>query len=396
MEIARAEMDAMSLPPEVPPEVSGPWEKLQRLCCNGVFDYENFTHVERDAHRVLEIALNMRLLEHYQRRIPITLDGRVELRDVRTFDDVFALLGSGTRKGGPRLQGHPRFDASLNSLMVWARSERFFYGQRNRVTEEMTVVIRNHLFHSEFDLVEAPPEALRTLSCTYQMIRRLWGYNTPGYDLYPGPIQRSPWLLGVGTSEVRYVWLPLVGMPGVTDAERHDMTWYVVQAWEKERLSEWTPGFETTDTPVGQLWGPGSWQQLEAAVAAHESSWPDDEVEELDRIFYVRVRGGLVEYASSAEQLAGLVDAAGDRWYAVRADHPHAAVNHVARLVAGTCTQAQGWCPQCARDGIHVEGLLPAAQRATITQFVQTAKDFLPPRLAEGQGNKDDAGPLDG
>jgi hypothetical protein len=397
MEIARAEMDAMPLPPEVPPEVGGPWAKLQRLYCSGLFDYEAFTHVARDAHRVLEIALKMCFLEHYQRRIPVTADGRLEVRDVRSFDDVFALLGSGSRKGGHRLQGHPRFDASLNSLMVWAREERYFYGQRNRVREEVTVEIRNYLVHSEFDLVEAPPEALRTLSSLYQMILRLWGYNTPGYDLYPGPIRRSPWLLGVGVNELRYVWLPLAGMSGVPQSERHDLMWYVLLASETERLSEWTPGFATTATPVGPLWGPGSWQQMEAAVAAHESSWCDDEIEVLDRIFYVRVRGGIVEHARSADQLAGVPDAAEDRWYAVRADHPHGAVNHVARLVAGTCVQAQGWCAQCARDGIHVEGLLPAAQRATIARFILRAgDDFPPPRRAGNLTNRDAGGTLNG
>ena len=320
IEIARGEMEAMSLPPEVPAEVSGPWEKLQRLYCNGIFDYENFTHVERDAHRVLEIAHKMCFLEHYQRRIPIVVDDRVEIHDVRTFDDVFALLGSGSRKGRPRLQSHPGFDASLNSLMVWARTERYFYGQRNRVTEEMTVVIRNYLFHSEFDLVEAPPEALRTLSCTFQMIRRLWGYDTPSYDLYPGPIRRSPQLLGIGVNGARYVWLALAGMSGAAESERDDLMWYVLMAWENERLSDWTPSFETTTTPVGELWGPGSWEQLEAAVAAHESFWPDDEVEVLDRIFYIRVRGGVVEHARSAEQVTAMPDAADDRWYVVRAE----------------------------------------------------------------------------
>jgi hypothetical protein len=266
MEIARAEMDAMPLPPEVPPEVGGPWAKLQRLYCSGLFDYEAFTHVERDAHRVLEIALKMCFLEHYQRRIPVTADGRLEVRDVRSFDDVFALLGSGSRKAGHRLQGHPRFDASLNSLMVWAREERYFYGQHNRVREEVTVEIRNHLVHSEFDFVEAPPEALRTLSSLYQMILRLWGYNTPGYDLYPGPIRRSPWLLGVGVNELRYVWLPLAGMSGVPPSERHDLMWYVLLASETERLSEWTPALQPRplrsapcgDRDPGSRWRPQS------------------------------------------------------------------------------------------------------------------------------------------
>jgi hypothetical protein len=54
---------------------------------------------------------------------------------------------------------------------------------------------------------------------------------------------------------------------GVKDAQADERTWYVVLAYDHERLGYWRPsGVELTTTPVNRLWGPGSWDELRAEV----------------------------------------------------------------------------------------------------------------------------------
>lgn len=371
LDLLNEEMAALTLPAEVPTEVRNPWDCLRELYVDGLFAYQNFTRVERDAPRILEVALKVRFLDHYRRAIPVVV-ARVEaIKSVRTFNDVDALFGG--RGGAERitLAGHPRFNASLASMVRWARSEGYFYGQRNRVREEMTVAIRNRLVHSEFDLIVAPPDALRTMSEIYQMIRRLWRHDTPGRDAYPGPARRSPWVVGFGPLEGEGTWFPIELIPEADARERDKRTWFVLMAADREQPLHWRSGFEVTASPIDRLWGPGTWDALVPAVAKQIASWSDDDVEILDRLFYVRVRNGVVEPSRAAKQLVGVTSAPGERWYVVRADDPRAATAHVGRLVAGTCNRVRGWCSTCARDGIHVDGVLASSGRDTVSGFIR-------------------------
>jgi hypothetical protein len=372
LELLNEEMAALPLPAEVPAEVSKQWDSLKELYREGLFSYQSFTRVEREAPRILEVALKVRFLEHYRREIPVVVEGVDAIRVVRTFDDVDALFRGRIEGKSVSLAGHPRFNASLTSLLKWARAERYLYGQRNRVREEMTVLIRNHLQHSEFDLIVAPPDALRTMSEIHQMIRRLWCHDTAGRDAYPGPARRSPWVVGFGPREGEGTWFPIDLIPEADTRERENRTWFVVMATDREHPLDWQLGFEVTATPIDPLWGPGSWDAMVDAVSQQGDTWGEDEVEVLDRVFYIRVRNGVVEPSRSEEQLMGLASASGDRWYVVRADDPRAAAAHVNRLAAGICNRIQGWCSNCARDGIHVDGLLASSQRDTVvTRFIK-------------------------
>jgi len=124
------------------------------------------------------------------------------------------------------------------------------------------------------------------------------------------------------------------------DADKR--TWYVVLAFDDERLGHWRPsGVEFTTTPVRRLWGPGSWDELRVEITHSASTWPTDSVEILDRHFYIRVRGDQIDVPRSAEHARGLRDRdRNERWLVVRADGPGDAMAH-ARDAVGDYTQSK-------------------------------------------------------
>ena len=63
-ELLAAQMAELVLPSDVPGEVASQVEKLKALYRAGLFDYDSFTHAERDAYRVLEATLKARLVSH--------------------------------------------------------------------------------------------------------------------------------------------------------------------------------------------------------------------------------------------------------------------------------------------------------------------------------------------
>src|SRR5207245_2673399 len=134
-------------PLDVPSSVRDQFDRLRQLFRDGLFTYDSFTNVDRESFRVLEVALKVRLLHHYNGVLPITMDGQPTRRDVASFHDVRALFTSRGRK--VRLADHPRFNGSLAALCEWARRERYFYGQRNRLRELVTPQLRNRMQHTE-------------------------------------------------------------------------------------------------------------------------------------------------------------------------------------------------------------------------------------------------------
>lgn len=163
------ECEVLALPEAVPAGVRAQFAKALRLYADGVFTYENFTTVQREAHRLLEVALRVRFVEHYAAGIPLSVQGTDQVVVLCDFEGVERRL----RNRSARLKGHPRFNGSFASLMRWARAEGYFYGQRNRVREEATLQIRNYEAHSEFDTMQMPPDAWRALRYVSELIARL-------------------------------------------------------------------------------------------------------------------------------------------------------------------------------------------------------------------------------
>lgn len=279
------------------------------------------------------------------------------------------------------LVGHPDFNGSFAALLRWARAERYFYGQRNRLREGATLSLRNDMQHTEHNLLLMPPDAVRSVHHTFEMICRLWGLDAVPHMTYPGLITRVPCVVGLGPQEGEAIWCPLDHPQAeVKVAQADKCTWYLVLAHEDETLGYWRPsGVELTTTPVRLLWGPGSWVQLRAEVDRGGSNWPTDKVDILDRLFYIRVRRGQIELPRSAEMIHALHDRDPlDRWLVVRADGPADAVSH-ARDALAAAHPLQGPCHKCPAQGV-----VPLARRDTIDRFVRDVVPTLPlPRRLE-------------
>ncbi len=333
-ELVARRCEQLALPAAVPESVRGEFAKVVRHYADGLFDYNNYTSAFREAHRVLEVALKIRFLEHYVAGVPLVTAGVEKIAHPKNFDELRQRLGRKTH-----LRGYRRFNGSLASLLYWARREGYFYGQRNRIRETMTRKMRNEEQHSEFPYVFMPPDTLRCLHLVSQMIARLWGTDMPTPTIYPGTIERELMVVGRGPAEMEGTQFLLEQLPFVDDDEAHERRWYVVSSvWEEELVMWWTPEIESTSTPVTLRWGPGSWHELCDAAASVSSSWGSDTVSVVDRTFYVRTADSAIDHARSAAQVLALRDRRdNERWYAVLADAPSDARAHVHRMLVGEC-----------------------------------------------------------
>src|SRR5258708_38743682 len=74
-ELVTRRCEQLALPTAVPTDVRREFEKVVRLYGDGLFTYDNYTSASREAHRVLEVALKVRFLEHYAAGVPLTIAG---------------------------------------------------------------------------------------------------------------------------------------------------------------------------------------------------------------------------------------------------------------------------------------------------------------------------------
>jgi hypothetical protein len=360
-ELLEAETAWMVLGERVPDSVCNQFKDLVSAYRDGLFRYKTFTDLDRDSYRVLEVALKARFLEHYDRRLPLAKDREERNVEVSDFEGARRLVVS---SGGWRLNGHRRFNGSFASLLHWARAEGYFFGQFNRVREDVTPQIRNHVLHSEYDRLIAPPDALRRLSVLYQWVQRLWGYDTPGGDAYPGRVPRFLWIVGHGTG--RCTWMRIEYPLSEVKEYREHKTWYVVLAVERAELGDWRPGFECTAMPVDIVWGPGGWEILVDVVERNSTLWTIDSVDVLDRTFFIRILPGGVELARNGKQVRELKDRRPEeRWTVIRADSPSAAMHHLSGYTPGDHA-ADGVCHACA-----VEVVMHGARRETIDRCLK-------------------------
>lgn len=356
------DVEWMQLGKRVPEPVRSQFQKLIGTYLDGLYRYEHFTGAERDSYRVLEAALKTRFLEHYNCQIPIVTDVTEQLVEVHRFEEVRRLV----TRSGASLRGHRRFDGSFASLLRWARAERYFYGQWNRIRERATLGLRNELQHTEHDVLVMPPDAGRSLSLLFQWIQRLWGYDTPGGNAYPCAVPRGLWVVGLGPLTGEATWFPLDHLADAVDDDRDGRAWYVVLAVEREDLGSWQPGFECTGAPVDEVWGPGSWDELTVAVRETIDRRLSDSVDLLDRLFFVRAVPAGFEAPRSAAQVAAVTHHGPDeRWTVVRADAPGAAMQHLTGYTPGPHA-SQGPCTSCS-----VEVVLAGSRRETVDRYIR-------------------------
>lgn len=120
------------LSPWVPAGVREPFERVRELFRYGVFRYGFFTVADQAALTVPETALGVRFIEHYAKRVPLTLRGKEEVVEADRFRSVAAALapdGSHPYRAGWRLPRHEgragarSFNGSYRALLDWGLAE---------------------------------------------------------------------------------------------------------------------------------------------------------------------------------------------------------------------------------------------------------------------------------
>jgi hypothetical protein len=214
---------------------------------------------------------------------------------------------------------------------------------------------------------------LRTITLHFQWIQRLWGCDTPGGDAYPGPVPRTPWVIGRWSELGELTWFGIEAVPTAQGCDRPGGLFQVVLAADRQDLAAWRPDLEATSVPVQALWGPDSWAALLDELARPAAEWRGDSVTVLDRIFYLQVVGGGIAPPRSAPHVIALQQELPDEgWFVVRADIPGLAVHHVVELISSQLRDPadrhnrEGPCEHCA-----AESLLSGVSRSALDDVLR-------------------------
>jgi hypothetical protein len=186
-------MSHTTLVDDVPEDVRLSFERVRTTFMHGLLDYDLFSAAYSLGHLVLEGALRTRFITYYERGIPVLRDGSAEILTVNSFVEYHAALRDARKRrhtlklAGDPLEALPR---SYPGLYAWARHRRLLIGQRNVGVFGSIVKIRNHIAHPEGHMVDMPPNVFRFLRDLTEIVNRLWGQDTAGGRLFPGPIAR--------------------------------------------------------------------------------------------------------------------------------------------------------------------------------------------------------------
>ena len=322
----------------VPEDVRLSFERVRTVFMHGLLDYDLFTAAYSLGHLVLEGALRTRFITYYEGGVPILRDGTKEVLSVSSFARYHdALRFARKRRQKLQLVGDPpeKLPQGYASLYAWAQRRGLLIGQRNIGVFGSIVKLRNYVAHPEGHMVDMPPNVFRFLRDLTEIVNRLWGHDTEGGRLFPGPIAR--WARGAavapdGSAAVTFSSLAQVRV----EKDRTDWTYAVFLAAAEDDVIRigpptpgglgftYTPGFQMTTYPAQLLWGPGRWDELVASLGQLSDSFPVDHVPFLDRIFYVRTtqHGGIEFPRDRHDVLVTDLDDEAATWHVLRADFP--------------------------------------------------------------------------
>lgn len=362
---------------DIPDDVRNNFERACKLHLYGVLEYEFFTAAGDYALLVLEGALRVRFLAFYREGVPLVRGGVDELLRATTFEDVIAARGA--RLSGADGTAH-QLPLSADALLTWARREKLLAGTRSKIIEGDLSERRNYAAHPVGHAINMPLRSAQTLRDVAETINKLWGHDTPGGRLFPGPMTRHPRVAAVapdgkaGGCEM--------GLEQVAEADQDERTWdyAVFLAVDDDDLIEpghgghiaFTPqsGFQTTRFPCTQIWQ-GSWADLMQAIEQHAFADSGDTVHHLDRLFLIRVAQKKIDMARSPSDLLALKEPPRGRWYAVTADAPLDAWVHV-RDHEPHIASGRDVCPECCVQIM--------ARRVPTAQALAIARDALQPQ----------------
>lgn len=347
---------------EVPEDVRLNFERVKRLHLYGLLEYDFFSAAVDLAHLVLEGAVRHRFVSYYEGRIPVFRGDDEDTLAVSVFDDVYEALRE-VRKQKSKLrlregEGEP-LPRGFSDLVGWARRRGLLPGQRNMIVLHSLVRLRNYAAHPERNSVDMPPESVRLLNDVAEIINKLWARDTVGGRLYPPPVARRPRVVALSDDGQASVQFGSVAAVRAVQEERRGWTYAVYLAAADEELVDFawgaaggqrfshTPGQQTTRYPCERLWGPGAWDELVAVLDRFDGRGVGDAVPYLDRLFMIRVCDGEAEMPRAAADVAAQ-EAEDDRhWYAVVADHPLDALQHVRTHAADFRRLEQKTCIEC-------------------------------------------------
>jgi hypothetical protein len=356
LQMAQESLSHFDLVDSAGAQTSQSFERLRTLFTYGLLCYELFTVVDDLSFLLLEQALGERFVEYYGGRVPmIHKDGPTDEIAVHSFQEVYDALNAGAshRKGWKLRVGtgtEMNFRGSLDELLTWARKVGLLKGQRSRIMERLFVKMRHRVAHPRGYHLLMPNQAALAISDVSAFINQLWGAPRPGNRLYDGPVERLP--IAIGWLDGSLTWTAAETLASHPDTR--DFTFIIVQGCGRDDgpywgVSSFDAQVEATSFPADLLWGPCSWSD---AIAWVEDQQPEpDQVEYLDRLFMVRVRGNQADMPRRPEVAAGLDDDPNSKWYLVRADFPVDAFVHVRNIAwsAGDAPCADlGECSVCA------------------------------------------------
>lgn len=323
----------------VPEDVRLNFERARKLFLYGLLDYDLFSAAYDLGHLAMEGALRHRFVTYYETRVPIWRDGVADVLAAGSFDEYREAIAAARKQAQKlrlreeRAEGLPR---GYTDLFAWARRRGLLVGQRNVGVFGSLVRLRDYVAHPERHRIDMPPEVIGLLQDVAEIINRLWGHETEGGRLFPAPINRRPRAAALSPDRqaaVTFGSLPLVPL----ERDKRDWTYALFLAADGEELIEFDwetpghqcflhlPGFQMTQYPATLLWGPGSHDELIAALPDFDDQTPTDAVAFLDRVFYIRTTEDAArpEFPRSAADVLDLqLDDASAVWYVMRADFP--------------------------------------------------------------------------
>jgi hypothetical protein len=169
------------LGPQVPASVWQFFERCRELHVYGYFNYDFFSIAFEQAHLAIELALKVRFVEHYSKRVPLVQQQTGSAVELEV--DTYAQLDEALRgaKKDWHLRGHRNFNGTLKSLFDWAIAERLLTGRSAAVAKPLRE-LRNFVAHPTSTRTVTPVDSAEAIRLTLEIINQLWGGDGSGPD----------------------------------------------------------------------------------------------------------------------------------------------------------------------------------------------------------------------
>jgi hypothetical protein len=310
------------------------YERVRKLYCYGLFEYELSTVARDQAVLLLELALRERVVTLYGGRVALvslkSAPGKIVQSD--DFEVVYKVVARGGWTVKPRsgaLFGNGQnadFKGGLPHLLRWARQEKLITGQRAAFIEPLWAKERIWAAHPHYHL-GGPGEAALTINDVGEFINRLWGHRTKGGRLYPAPVERTTKVVawndgGSSITAMPPGCVPEFNQPG-------DWTFIVLLAGpDDDRIFTFDARYERTQFPADLLWGPSDKQGTVVWLTEHGAV--TDECDSDNQLLAVQATDGKTYLPRRHGVALGLdPHRRTGTWYLLRTHHALHAFNYV-------------------------------------------------------------------